>query len=235
MYRSKRVRSYKPTGGATGYRAARRQAYRNKPRYSPYKRAASRPSVEVKFLDNTDVNTSPIATTGSILNSGSLNLIAQGTDENERIGRKCTLKSIHLRGNFFLPADTDLDNSDYARLILYWDRQANGAAATAANIMERTDINSFRNLSNTGRFVILADITEELNIQAASGDGGANNDTGRVEKCFTINKKVNIPLEFDSTAGAITELRSNNVGVLCFSNHAEAGVIFDARVRFTDM
>ncbi len=123
---------------------------------------------------------------------------------------------------------------DVVRLIMYQDKQANGAVATALNILETDNYQSFRNLTETGRFTILMDNTVDLNPRAGGGNGTTSDWAG-----FTISgsffKKCNIPLEFSAGTGAITELRSNNVGVLILGK--VGGIVTldsKVRVRFSD-
>ncbi len=191
------------------------------------------PNVELKFFD-LDVDDTAIAATGTIASS-SLNLIAQGTDENERIGRKVTIKSVFIRFEVRLPTQTQGANaSDVARIIVYQDKQANGAAATVLGILESANYQSFNNLTNRKRFRTLMDRTYDL-VAAAGGGDGTTEDYGQVIISDTLFKKVNIPIEFNATVGAITELNSNNIGILTISRTGLAAYASKVRIRFTDL
>lgn len=195
-------------------------------------RSSARPSGtgELKFFDSTDSITVP--TSGDV--NTSLNLIPQGVTESTRIGRKCTLKSIMLRGMVRLPNTSDpTKTADQVRVIVYQDKQANGATAAVTDILESAHINSFRNLANSGRFRVLMEREVTVNCQAGAYDG-TNDQFGQVEKDFKAMIKCNVPLEFDSTTGAITEIRSNNVGVLAVSQNGAALLSYYARVRYAD-
>ncbi len=187
---------------------------------------------ELKFID-TDVDQAAIAVTGTVLNS--VNLIAQGTTESQRIGRKCVVRSINWRMNILLPNAANLTSTnDEVRIILFLDKQTNGAAATVTGILESANYQSFNNLSNKSRFRTLMDRVYAMNAMAGAGDGTANDAAGVVMH-DTLFKRVNIPLEFDSTAGAITELRSNNIGVLLISKSARCTLDSKIRLRFSDV
>ncbi len=188
---------------------------------------------ELKFHD-VPMDDAIVAANGSILKD-SVVLIAQGVTESERIGRKCTVQSINWRYALGLVAETGagFQDADTLRVILYWDKQTNGAVATVTGILETDDYQSFRNLSNAGRFVILQDKTYAVNPRAASGDGTANDMPATIMN-YTFYKSCNIPIEFDSVNGVLTELRSNNIGVLLLSKKGLCSFESNLRIRFSD-
>ncbi len=189
---------------------------------------------ELKFHD-LDIDLT-IATNGTIAQASCLTIV-QGTSESERIGRKCVIRSINWRWDLLLPAATaKADTGDTCRIILYLDKQTNGAAAvvaTAAGILESDNFQSFNNLSNKGRFRTLMDRTYSLSAQGGSGRGT----TDTLAFCEyqthdSFYKNVNIPIEYDSTTGAITEMRSNNIGVLCLGKTGKIIMGSKMRIRF---
>ncbi len=187
--------------------------------------------MELKFFD-LDLDDAAVSSTGTVTDS--INKIAQGTTEVTRIGRKCTIRSINWRFQVRLLAAANLTGGDVVRVILFLDKQCNGAAAGVTDILENSDFQSFNNLANKSRFRTLMDRTYTLNAQAGGGDGTAN-DANIEIITDSFFKKVNLPIEFDSTAGAITEIRSNNLGVLMISR---GGTLSDfeskIRLRFSD-
>lgn len=191
---------------------------------------------ELKFFDtvltwNFDA-TAEVPTTG-----GQLNLIPQGVTESNRVGRKCVLKSIRIEGT----VSSTTGVPDVMCIMVVLDKQANGAAAAAADVVTSASLASaglvaaLPNLDNSDRFVILKKMLIPVGPQY--GVVGA---VGSAEvKAVDWYHKCNIPIEFDSTAatGAITTIRSNNVFLLAGSS----GVTDDAysftgnaRVRFSD-
>ena len=191
-------------------------------------------NAELKFKDTT-VDDAVIAAGGVITNS--VNLVAQGTGESERIGRKCTIRSINWRGSLSLPL-LELEGGPGAaeriRLIMYVDKQTNGATATQAGILESTNYDSYRNLANSGRFTILMDKFITLNYATLSHFAVNSFSMAQVTKQFSFSKKCSIPLEFDNTVGAITELRSNNIGILIMSEGGSGALLSQVRLRFSD-
>ncbi len=183
---------------------------------------------EMKFHD-VAVDDASLAANGQIQNAGTINVIPQGTDENERIGRKVTIKMIMWHYNLKLLTSSSAGAPDTVRCILYQDKQANGATATAVNIYETDNYQSFRNLAETGRFIIHYDKTHALNAMAAAGNGTAN-DAPDFELNRSFFKKVMIPLEYSGTNGTIGEIRSNNLGIIIFSK-VGARVQLDSQIR----
>lgn len=187
---------------------------------------------ELKFFDGT-------GSAGSVSNAGvidedSLNEIVQGAGESQRLGRKCTIKSLHIKGDVTLPPQTAAStSSDRLRFIVYLDKQTNGSAAAVTDILEAANINSYLNLANKGRFRILSDKMHTLVAHGATASGAAYT-FGEVAKAFNLNLKLNVPLEFDGATGAITELRSNNIGVLLISHGGIASTSYRWRVRYAD-
>ncbi len=230
--RVKRKRSYTAKRGGTRSAITKRQ--RGFVRTSGFYRGNGVvASKELKFHDIA-ITDAVVAAAGAIQNSGSVNLIAQGTTESTRIGRKCTIKSIAWRFDIELPtfATAGAGGNDTIRVILYLDKQANGATAAGDDIVEdSTNWQTFNNLANTGRFRTLMDRTYDMNRNSGAGDGTSNDWSGAVHH-DTFFKQCNIPLEFSSTTGAITEIRSNNIGVLLLSKSGLAGFNSLMRLRF---
>ncbi len=191
---------------------------------------------EKKFLDTTKALTTT-ATAGTIFDA-SLNIIPEGNGESDRVGRKVTISNINIQGNFKIPSTaTAVDTSDCVRIIVYQDKQTNGAAAVVTDILETADFRSWNNLANKNRFVIHMD--KKMAQAAMAGSGRGSTDTlsyGENQRWWKMNKEVSIPIEYDSSAttGAITTQRSNNLGVLVISESAKSSVGYVCRLRYRD-
>ncbi len=192
---------------------------------------------ELKFHD-IDVDDAVIAAGCNIQNAGTINIIPQGVTEVQRIGRKCTIKQILWRYRVFLPPVDGAAapaSADSVRLIVYLDKQCNGATAVNTGILESNDWQSFRNLANTGRFHILMDKVMNMNSLTLAANQDANVfDVAGVHRSGVFFKKCDIPLEFDAATGALTEVRSNNIGIMICSSNGVAGIDSKVRLRFSD-
>lgn len=183
-----------------------------------------------KYFDTTLAPTT-VTTAGVILNA-SLNLIPQTTTESGRIGNRVKLTSIHLRGKVVLPATAVAAVNETVRIIVYLDRQCNGATAGVTDILTSADYRAFNNMANKGRFQTLIDEFCDINYQTGVNATPA---WASVGKNIMLNKKgLGIALQFSSTTGAITEVRTNNIGVLAISYAGAATCEYIARVRYDD-
>ncbi len=183
-----------------------------------------------------DIDDAIIAAGGNIA-ADSVLTIAQGTTESTRIGRKITIRHIAWRWFVELPAITNSANtSDIVRVILYLDRQINGATATVTGILETSNYQSFNNLANKSRFRILTDRTYTIQSTSAAGNDTTNT-WGEANLEDSVFLKVNIPIEYDNTFtdGRLTTMRSNNIGVLLLSRSGFTVFESTMRLRFSDI
>ncbi len=189
---------------------------------------------EMKFHDVSNGGNT-VSATGEILDL-SLNLIANGTGESQRIGRKSVIRKIGVRYQMLLPAEasTASECSDVLRLIIYIDKQANGAAATVSQILSGTNFMDFNNLENKGRFTILMDKYHPISASNGFQTSSSAGTTGEAIRFHQWHKKVQVPISFNSTTGAITEICCNNIGVLGISQKGILAFSGEYRLRFTD-
>ncbi len=190
---------------------------------------------ELKFHD-VDLDDAVVATGGTV--TATVNIIAQGVTESERIGRKCTIKSINWKYRVDMPeidAVATPNTAEEVRVILFIDKQANGATAAITDLLETAHVQSFRNLANSGRFVFLLDKLHVLNWRTLASDNAGVVSSAEVVTEHTFFKKCNLPIEFSSTTGAIGEIRSNNIGVCLVSKSGTGGFLSKIRLRFSDM
>lgn len=185
---------------------------------------------ELKFLD-TALSFTP-DTTGEVVATGQINLVPQGDTESGRDGRKIVVKSIRIRGGV-INIDNAASKLD-AWMYLVLDRQCNGAAAAATDVLSSTNFGaSLPNLANVERFQIL----KRWRVTCAPAAGVAAS-FANSSAAFDIYKKCNIPILFDNsvTTGAITSIRSNNLFLMCGSILGDDlwQVTGTSRIRFTD-
>ncbi len=169
----------------------------------------------------------------------SLNLVAQGVTESQRIGRKLWVKTVRMKGlitsSSVADAATLAGCSDVMRFMVLLDKQCNGALPTGT-ITFQTDVwNSFRNMENASRYEALYDKTVNVKPNAAAGTAAANDVEPGLFGCHFNLTGLNVPVEFSSDTGAIGTIRSNNL-VFCYAS-ANAFAKFNLtkfRVMFTD-
>lgn len=186
---------------------------------------------ELKFFDT--ANSFLVDATGEVPATGQLSLIVQGTDEDERIGRKCTVRSIHIRGTVVLQPAAAANASTVAYVYVVQDTQCNGAAAAITDVLDTSSMaTAMSNLDNSGRFRILKRFVFNLTSQA-----GVTTAYNNVTIPIEWYKRCSIPLDFSAPAGAITSLRSNNLFLLAGTDALSDDIVsFNAttRLRFSD-
>jgi len=163
---------------------------------------------------------------------GQLTLIPQGDTQSTRDGRKATIESIQIRGNLQYAPATAATAATLVHLYVVLDTQCNGSAAANIDVFDSSaanDATSFAmlNLNNSGRFRILKHMRWEFNPPA--GATGAYNNV--IQQCEFF-KKCSIPVDWSSTTGALTEIRSNNIFLMAGSaGTANDLVTFTGRAR----
>lgn len=189
---------------------------------------------EKKFFDG-ELKDGPVTVSSvGVILEDSLVEIPQGTGESERLGRKCLVEGLALRGSVTSASGaTPQGSDDQVRIIVYQDKQTNGAAATVTDILESADWRSFNNLANSQRFRILHTEMLTFNVTAVGQSAAGTFATLERTFMFDVYKKCNLELEFSNTTGAITELKSNNIGILAISRAGATSIDFKWRVRFT--
>lgn len=125
---------------------------------------------EIKTLDVTNGGAPPMSTVASTtFTSNILNFIPTGTDIYQRIGRKVSMKSLHIKGR--LAASGNPAINDFVRLMVVYDRQNNvSAGPTSGDIflgqdaagLTSTTAWDFKNINNTARYKVLMDKSYNL-------------------------------------------------------------------------
>ncbi len=219
--------------GAASSRARTIAAARGKYRKIGYYRSPSQQRGELKFWDTTPSDVVTVVT-GEVINS--LNLVPQNITETGRIGRKIRIKKIHCRYNVILQPFTTANNptGDILRVIFFQDTQCNGVAANTTDILDSAAYLSHNLLVNRGRFRILKDTFHVMNQPTIMTNAADTFYSPESLKHGNFSFTGDVPIEFSGTTGAITEVRSNNFGILLISRNALVGFAGYCRVRYTD-
>jgi len=185
---------------------------------------------EKKFFDTALAFT--FDATGEVPATGQLTLIPQGDTESTRDGRKATIESIQIRGQAVYIPGAAAAAAACAFLYVVLDTQANGAAAAVTDVFTTNAMSTnLLNLNNSGRFRIIKKIVIPMNPPA-----GATTAFNNVYKQVEFYKKCSIDVDWSSTTGALTEIRSNNIFLLAGSSGIAADDTIDfsgvCRLRF---
>jgi hypothetical protein len=230
--RSSRPRST----GYSGYKRRRvgKRSYQSGRLPGRYRRTQGRLNKELKNFDN--INNLALSGASSqiqlpsSLNSGALLVgLAQGTTANTRTGRKILVKKVQVVANVTFAGGAT--SSDVFKWWLVLDKQANGAYPTSVSDIWAAEFvgEELRNLDTSSRYKIMAAGQMEF----ASGAGVAGAYDSQV-KMLNIELPCNLLVEMSSTAGAITEIKNNNI-LLCSGSLNDACTVSgSSRIRFYD-
>lgn len=190
---------------------------------------------ELKFLD---YNTEQASTGLDCISE-----VAQGTGQNQRIGRRILVHSLQLQitldgnsGGGDSPA-----NGNLVRVILYIDHQkVQETNPVITDVFESDSVYSFPNLANSERFEPIFDMTRAINYSVLESNNFTA-DTGNqpeYPRWFPVlRREWKPPLEmvFSGTAGDTL----NGVSLLLVIYDQDAGglqttIDVKARIRFSD-
>lgn len=218
-----------------GSQAKRVKAQRSKPTASQLAAAkmAAAKSMELKFLD-TDLS----GALANTLSQESICIVAQDDTEDGRTGRRITVKSIDIKGCCSITGAVAAANArDWVKLMLVLDTQTNkGATFNATDLLVSDAIESFNNLANKKRFRVLWADEFTLAIGGAAASGAAFV-FGSDSHYFRCHKKVDIPLDYDTsaTSGTRTSMTQNCLSFVAITENGVAAInAGQARIRFTD-
>lgn len=181
-----------------------------------YGRYNKRPTSEIKAKDYTYA-TSSSASAHTV--SQSLCAIPQGTAVDQRIGKTITLTAVQLklvvRRSFIQNDPYSSQATIHFRLVIIYDRQSNGLVTQYLDVFKDDTFNSFRNLTNSSRFIILYDKPHTLTAQT-TGTILSETQLNEAEVQLDIYKKCNLKVEYDATKATanVTDIKTGNVSVL---------------------
>lgn len=208
-------RQFKRPRGGTGY--SRYPLYASVPVQRRKPKVVAIPRIDIpenKFFDT--ALSFAIDATGEVPATGQLALIPQGDTSTTRDGRQATITSIQIRASMVYAPGAGAVATGQSFLYLVLDKQCNGAAAAVTDVFTSATLaGAMFNLDNSDRFVILKKWVHVWNPPA-----GATTAFNNVTQSIEYFKKCNIPMSWSSTAGAITEIRSNNIFLIAGSNAA---------------
>jgi len=176
-------------------------------------------------LKAVDLNTSfapPL--TSSFATPQLLNGTAQGAGATNRLGRKMMMKSFQMR---YTCSVADGDDASQHRIVVVYDKQANGAAPIATDVFSANDFRSPLNLNNSDRFVVICDeVTESVQSSVINISGQRY-------------VKLNMETIFQGSSNGIADIASGSVYMFIANNATPTiGVVTAAfvytRIRFTD-
>lgn len=186
-----------------------------------------RPVLEKNYVDLA-ANAYALNTTGSIT---LIATIAQGASVNQRIGKKCYLRSLQCRGNAYGLATTTA--TDAAYLIVY-DKRPSGSLPAITDVLDSASPASMNNDNNASRFSILKRV--DLTIIGSAANQFTSSSAFGADWFLNLR---GLPMTFNSAGtGAIGDIDEGALYLITIGGGAgtaaaELGVTL--RTRFTEM
>lgn len=205
--------------------------------------------IELKFIDS--------FFSGSVNDNGSsiqlLNGIPIGTDPDERVGLELRATSVQFRG--YLLTDPDVLASSTVRIIVFWDRQANGSvpltltSLTAADgtILDLTTVTDPTlapyNYSAIDRYRVLYDKIITINpdvINTSVRDEGPPDVTTTatvLTKRANFKKKIKLgrTVKYDDASSGIASIATNSLYMVAYTMEDDGPVLrFGSRFYYKD-
>lgn len=188
---------------------------------------------ELKYLD-TNINADFDATAEIPATGGQICLIGQGDDVVNRVGDKCTIKSVQVVGTITYSPGAGTLGATSVYLWVIQDTQANGAAASVTTVFTGTDMSQdcIRNMQYRQRYRTLGRMVFVLESKA-----GASGAYSKAVCPVNFYKKVNVPMVFSAGTAALTSIATNNIFLVAGSDGSTDDLVHlagTARVTFTD-
>lgn len=208
-------------------------APRKKSRVSRLPATLRSSSTEIKSCDVPQFNQK---LENNVLNPKLLNGIIEGAAFYQRVGRKIEMKSLQIKGWMAPDENTTQDITQRGRILIVYDRQANGVAATWDDVIQSYSNTGavsngsldFVNLDNRDRFVILRDIemimpsvtrigTVDVFMQGTASHGNSAGEEFMINEYIPLKGLVT---QFKGATGGIGDI---STGSLLFFTHGTSG------------
>lgn len=207
--------------------------------------------VEKKFLDvyasdvavpaPTDCSGGEIQPEGGC--TGCLSAPAQGDGEQQRDGRKITIKNCFV--NFTIRGSVRPDQADVLAapqifVALVQDMQTNGATVVSEQVFTNPNdtayTNTFplRNLQYSGRYRVLDHKCVSMEPCYSFNDGAATGSLVCSEKTGVLSWRGDIPVTFNDTPANVSAVTDNSFHIIAFGTTTNFNPVlsFNSRVRF---
>lgn len=237
---SYRIVKYNPK---KSYKRTNKRQYNNRRNMALNKRTGGFRGMEKKFLDR------EIAAVGLNVNwtiqddvNDSLNGMKTGTGESDRIGRVIHIYSLHFQYFFdslFQKQEVNPLTQLRMRIIVFIDKQCNGAIPVVGDVLELTNASTYlalKNLQFATRFQFLYDRNHTLG-RSGMNEGVVDSfASGHVtSNVFSFKKywKTGLKVTFDGVDEAITSITDKAIHVMAVANTGDCDLTWQSRIRYT--
>lgn len=205
--------------------------------------------LELKFLDSFKLDGTVAASAGGAGGEQdptlgtSLNNILEGSGEQDRIGRKVTLKSVDVKGVIRSTGLADaIDALTQASFFvaIVMDTQTNGATLNSENVFKNLAGDSHlaaqpqRQIEFLSRFKVLKVIKMRAPTPYAFSDGTATGSVSGYQIPFEMKVAMNQVVTYREALGGIGDIVDNSLHVIAYASSVAFTpmITYGARVRF---
>lgn len=186
---------------------------------------------ELKYLDFTIGNGAYAISGAGTLQC--INLCIQGADAINRIGRQIRIKSIYYRNNVY--SSPTMTSTGQIRTMIVLDKEPNGVAMTAVQLLVSDQLGSLNLLDNRSRFKVIHDRVQTIaGIASTTSQGGTP--TSVHEEYY---KKCDILVQYNGVnGGTIADIATNSLWFITYENGLATvppSNLTRVRIRFTDV
>lgn len=227
----------------------KRRYYTPKPRYPPKRQyiprtlgplAVSESKYYDAWLSNTVIVNTATSWAGTEVDPSPRNTLfvpTEGSDINNRIGRKVSLYKLAVNG-IITPTGVsdaaDVDSSGAIRVILFQDMQTNGVQAQGEELMQvstsaELGVSAFQNPANFGRFRVLKDLILRPRLVTAVTDGTntSSQNTSQIVFKMVVKFKKPVVVKFNATnAGTVGDIVDNSFHMLAMYSVPNPGITY---------
>lgn len=158
--------------------------------------------------------------------------ISQGSGVGNRTGNRIRLTKIEFQVTVVPQPGTVNIAGEMCRMILYHNKQANGAAITPTELFDTDAINSLRNENERPRVTILKDMLHHMQ-PTSSASAQTVTSTGYTTFKWTIYPKTVV--QYSDGFAAITSVLTNDYGIGVISTRSGCcQIAVGAKVFYTD-
>lgn len=175
--------------------------------------------VNVEYKTSLQVFSNVVTPTGVVQ---ALNILQQGSNDNDRDGDSVRFKSLTVRMNWNQNASA---LNTRLRWLIVIDKQPNGALATITDILTAASPRACRNTNNMKRFVVLSDEMTTMRV-----------DTETAASHWNWYTTLDMKTTYDGNAGTIADITTNSLLFVCFSDEVTNSpqVVVDFQSRYID-
>lgn len=189
-------------------------------RKSSFRRSMPRPMAILPANKAVDIPSS-VLTLNTTASATLLNGVAQGAAFYQRLGNRFAMRALLLKLNIY-PLRTSTQVNEMIRLLLVYDRQANGAAPTYSDIIQARDsaggttsnILDSPNVDKKSRYQILWDWWQPASTMTVTGPVITNPGVQANAQTFKIQKLIPLPALLTQCDGATSGIGDIETGSL---------------------